>query len=105
MALGMSTADKFITKLEYTTACTRMTLVISTASTCVVQGKSTVLMIINMHDTKLFSSEEKKLAKSLYDDRRYLDTMSLHIALSGMTSSQRMFKEGLLIHLNSLVFL
>jgi hypothetical protein len=25
---------------------------------------------------------------------RYLDTMSLHIALSGMTSSQRMFKEG-----------
>jgi hypothetical protein len=60
---------------------------------------------MNMHDTKLSSSEEKKLAKSLYDDRRYLDTMSLHIALSGMTSSQRMFKAGLVFQLNSLFIL
>jgi hypothetical protein len=79
-----------------------MTLVKSTACTCVVLGKSTVLM--NMHDTKL-SGSEKKLANSLYDDRRYLDTMSLHIALSGMTSSQRMFKAGLLFQLSRLIIL
>jgi hypothetical protein len=52
---------------------------------------------MNMHGIKLFSSDEKKIEKSLYDECRYLDTMSLHIALSGMTSSQRMFKAGLLI--------